>query len=57
MKELSIEKMEMVSGKGNDLAAFACGLGIVGMLFQPTLAIAIGEVTLGVCAIAYKSYN
>jgi len=52
MKNLSFEQMEKVQG-GLNLAAFACGLGIVACVCGGFVA--FGEATVGACAYAYET--
>jgi len=49
MKTLETEQMAEING-GINLAAFACGFGIVAIAAQPELAVAFGEGTALACA-------
>lgn len=51
MKILENEQMAEIQG-GLNLAAFACGFGIVAMIAQPETALVFGEATAGACAAA-----
>jgi hypothetical protein len=49
MKTLEKEQMAEING-GINIAAFACGFGIVAIAAQPELAVAFGEGTALACA-------
>jgi hypothetical protein len=53
MQILQNEQMANVQG-GINLAAFACGFGVVLMIAQPETALAIGEGTAVACASAFS---
>jgi len=49
MKKLESNQMAEING-GINIAAFACGFGIVAIAAQPELALAFGEGTAIACA-------
>ena len=49
MKRITSEQMAEVNG-GINIAAFACGFGVVAIIAQPELAVAFGEGTAIACA-------
>jgi hypothetical protein len=49
MKKLEFEQMAEING-GINIAAFACGFGVVAIIAQPELAVAFGEATAVACA-------